>query len=423
MSGNRILTLQDLPDNFYKGKKVLLRVDLNVPITEEGVISEDYRIRRTIPSIEYLRKRKAIVILASHLGRPGGKFVEHMSLKPVAKRLSIILGSDNVGFVDDSIGKKVKDSINNLEPGDVLLLENLRFHEGETSNDHNFAKELSSSADIYVNDAFSTSHRKHASTYGISDYFELRISGFLVQKEIEVLKNVRDNPGRPFTLIIGGAKIKDKIRALKNLITKADKVILGGGPAYTFLASQGFPVGDSINEPEYFDIVREISNKHYNKILLPLDHLVEKGDSVKVVTEGIPEGYRGVDIGPETISFYTQEIMDDYKADSPGTIFWNGPVGRFEYDISAHGTIDIARAFSIAYWRGAYTVVGGGDTTAALRKAHIMENEVDFVSTGGGATLMYLGGEEIPGITILNNKKDILTGKKSERSARSQKRH
>lgn len=402
------MCISDLPDKYYKGKRVLLRVDLNVPITSEGVIKEDFRIRKVLPTIKYLLERKACVILVSHLGRPDGKFVEGMSLKPIATRLSEILDLDHVGFVNDCTGDVAKSETANMAPGTVLLLENVRFHRGEIDNDSHFAKELASLADIYVNDAFSTSHRQHASTFGISPYFDQKLAGFLVIRETEVLDKIRENPERPFTVIIGGAKIRDKIVALSALINNADKVILGGGPAYTFMASEGTPVGNSITEPELYDTVRRISKRHCNKILLPLDHMVKKNDSsvINVAAEKIPEGYTGVDIGPETISSYTQEIMGDGKTDTTGTIFWNGPMGVFEQDISAHGTIDIARAVSIAYWRGQFTVIGGGDTTAALRKANIAENEVDFVSTGGGATLAYLGNADIPGIKILDRKKE-----------------
>lgn len=407
-NNNEKMSLSDLPDEYYAGKKVLLRVDLNVPITKEGVIKEDYRIRRTIPSIKYLIKRKASVILASHLGRPDGKYHEDMSLKPLADKICQILDLDKVDFVNDCIGEAVNTKVAGMKQGEVLLLENLRFHKGETYNDPGFSQQLSAFADIYVNDAFSTSHRKHASTYGVAPYFEYKLAGFLVQKEMEVLNKLKSNPKRPFVLIIGGAKTKDKISSLEKLIGNADKVILGGGPAYTFMASEGVSVGNSIVEKELFDLVTEINRKHFNRILLPLDHIIAKdGDStrdVKVSAEFIPDGYSGIDIGPETISFYTKEIMGDGQSDTNGTIFWNGPMGIFENDKSAHGTIDVARAVSIAYWRGAYTVVGGGDTTAALRKANVLETEVDFISTGGGATLMYLGEDVIPGIDILSSK-------------------
>lgn len=407
-NNNEKMSLSDLPDEYYAGKKVLLRVDLNVPITKEGVIKEDYRIRRTIPSIKYLIKRKASVILASHLGRPDGKYHEDMSLKPLADKICQILDLDKVDFVNDCIGEAVNTKVAGMKQGEVLLLENLRFHKGETYNDPGFSQQLSAFADIYVNDAFSTSHRKHASTYGVAPYFEYKLAGFLVQKEMEVLNKLKSNPKRPFVLIIGGAKTKDKISSLEKLIGNADKVILGGGPAYTFMASEGVSVGNSIVEKELFDLVTEINRKHFNRILLPLDHIIAKdGDvtrDVKVSAEFIPDGYSGIDIGPETISFYTKEIMGDGQSDTNGTIFWNGPMGIFENDKSAHGTIDVARAVSIAYWRGAYTVVGGGDTTAALRKANVLETEVDFISTGGGATLMYLGEDVIPGIDILSSK-------------------
>lgn len=396
-------SIADIPDEYFKGKKVFLRVDLNVPV-KGGNIGEDFRIRRTIASIDYLVKRGALVILASHLGRPEGKPSADLSLKPIRERLSVLLDRENIFFVDNCTGSDVRNAVNSLKSGDILLLENLRFHKSETDNDVGFARQLSSLAEIYVNDAFSTSHRKHASTYGIEPFFDIKLAGFLVEKEIQILSEVRDNPKRPLVLIIGGAKIKDKIAALKHLIKKADKVILGGGPAYTFLASEGVEVGKSLVDSSFFETVREISSRYYDRILLPIDHVVALDENAgsKMLTDRIPEGYRAMDIGEKTTAVYTHEIMN-----SNGTIFWNGPMGVFENDEFARGTIDIARAFSIAYWRGARTVVGGGDTTACLRKAEILETEVDFVSTGGGATLLYLSGEEIPGISILDSLKEI----------------
>lgn len=395
------ISIEDLPDEFYKGKKVFVRVDLNVP-TSKGIISEDYRIRRTISTIDYLLKRGARIILGSHFGRPGGKIVKKLSLKPITERLSQVLNARQVKFVDGCIGEVVQYAVSRIDNSEVLLLENLRFNKGEINNDEEFAKQLASLADIYVNDAFSTSHRKQASTYGIFPYFNYKLAGFQVRKEMETLSKVRDNPKRPFTLVIGGSKIKDKITALKNLIDKADKVLIGGGVAYTFLLCKGLSIGNSIVESDYIDWAKEILNQNENKVLLPVDHIIaqdkKKKSEVKIVPNEIPEGYMGFDIGPKTTSIFTHEIMN-----AEGTIFWNGPMGVFEIDEFSRGTIDVARSLAIAYWRGTCTVVGGGDTTAALRKADVLETEVDYVSTGGGATLEFLGGSELPGITILDD--------------------
>jgi phosphoglycerate kinase len=397
------MAISDMPDGFYKDKKIFVRVDFNVPI-EKGRLREDYRIRRSIRTIEYLANRGAAVILASHLGRPKGKVIPDLSLKPVAERLSKVLRVKSVKFVNDCVGKKVKEAVNQLEVGEVLLLENLRFHKEEEANDNGFSKELASLADIYVNDAFSTSHRKHASTYGIASFFKERLAGFLVQNEIEILSKIRDNPDRPFTVIVGGAKIKDKIGALKNLISKADRVLIGGAVAYTFLSSKGISVGESLIEEDFLDWAQEVLTKSEEKIFLPEDHVVapsmEKRAKAKLVQGEIPRGFMGFDIGQKTALRYTHEIMK-----GQGTVFWNGPMGAFEIDEFSHGTIDVARALSLAYWRGARTVVGGGDTAAALRKAEVLETEVDYVSTGGGASLEFLGGNELPGISILNDKK------------------
>jgi phosphoglycerate kinase len=396
------MSISDLSDDFYKGKKVFVRVDFNVPV-EKGKIREDYRIRRSIPSIEYLAKRGGAVILASHLGRPKGKAVPELSLKPIAQRLSEVLRVRDVKFIDDCVGKNVKDIVNQLAEGEVLLLENLRFHKEEEANDIEFSKELASSADIYVNDAFSTSHRKHASTYGIASFFKYRLAGFLVQKEIEVLGKVRDNPDRPFIVMVGGAKIKDKISALKNLISKADRVLIGGAVAYTFLASKGISVGDSTIEEDFLDWAKEVMIQSEEKIFLPEDYVIApsmgRKKETKVIYGEIPTGFKGYDIGQSTTTRYTHEIMK-----GEGTVFWNGPMGVFEVDEFSHGTVDVARALALAYWRGAHTVVGGGDTVAALRKAEVLENEVDYVSTGGGASLEHLGGGDMPGISILNDK-------------------
>jgi 3-phosphoglycerate kinase len=396
------MVISDLPDSEFEGKRVFVRVDFNVPI-RDGVISEDYRIRRAIPTIDYLIERGARVILASHLGRPKGRVIPDLSLEPISYRLFELLGKP-LKFIGKVIGEDVRMEVDDLENGEVMLLENLRFHREETDNDPRFAKELASLGDIYVNDAFGTSHRKHASTYGMASYFDLRLAGFLVNRELKFLTKLRDNPDHPFVVIVGGAKIKDKISALKNLIEKADKVLIGGGVAYTFLKAKGISVGSSVTEDEMMDWVKEALSQYGDKIFLPVDHVVaesiEKRKTYMVVDNEIPAELKGFDIGPKTVRKYTSEIKGN------GAIFWNGPMGVFEVDDFSAGTTHIARAIALATWRGATTVVGGGETISAIRKAEVMDSEIVHISTGGGASLEFLGGAELPGISILNDKKE-----------------
>ncbi len=397
------MVVSNLRDSEFVGKRVFLRVDFNVPI-KDGIISEDYRIRRTIPTIDYLIERGTKVILASHLGRPRGRVISDLSLKPVSLRLSELLGKP-VRFSEDSVGDEVRMCVDELGAGEVMLLENLRFHKEETDNDYQFSKELASLADIYVNDAFGTSHRVHASTYGMAPHFDLRLAGFLVNRELRFLTRLRENPERPFVVIVCGAKIKDKISALKNLLEKADKVLIGGGVAYTFLKVKGINIGDSITETEdeMMDWAKDALLRHEEKIFLPIDHVVaeilEKRKTRMVVDHEIPEGFKGFDIGPKTVGKYTSELK------GAGAIFWNGPMGVFEVDDFSAGTTHLARVLALATWRGATTVIGGGETIAAIRKAEVLDSEIVHISTGGGASLEFLGGEELPGISILNDKK------------------
>ena len=396
------LVVSDLPDSEFDGKRVFVRVDFNVPI-KDGVISEDYRIRRAIPTIDYLIEKGARVILASHLGRPKGRVLAELSLKPVSSRIAELLGKP-VKFIGKVIGDDVRMEVNELQKGEVMLLENLRFHKEETENDPEFSKALASLADIYVNDAFGTSHRKHASTYGMASYFDFRLAGFIVNRELKFLSRLRDNPEHPFIVIVGGAKIKDKISALKNLLEKADKFLIGGGVAYTFLKAKGVDVGRSITEDEMIDWAREALQKYEEKIFLPIDHVVaenfEKRKVCMVVDNGIPDEFRGFDIGPKTVGKYTSQLQ------GTGAIFWNGPMGVFEVDDFSAGTTHVARAVALATWRGATTVVGGGETIAAIRKAEVLDSEIVHISTGGGASLEFLGGEELPGVSILNDKRE-----------------
>ncbi len=393
-----IYDISQMPDEFYKGKRVLVRVDFNVNI-QNGTIGEDYRIRMTIPTIEYLTDRMAKVILISHLGRPKNKDIS-FSLGPVAKKLTEILHKVNVRFVPDCVGQQVQDIVSEMKPTDVLLLENLRFYHEEESNSPAFSSDLASLADIYVNDGFSTSHRKHSSTYGSAILFNTRLAGFNLKKEIEYLTMIKENPKKPFVLIIGGVKIKDKIGALENLLPKADKVLIGGAAAYTFLKAKGFKVGNSPVDEEHLPWVTKSISKYGDKIILPVDHVVSNSiqtHSIQIVSPDIPDGMTGYDIGNETINLYSKEIRKNVS----GTLFWNGPMGFFEISKFANGTISIAKSMALAYWRGSNTLIGGGDTLEAMKKAGVSEKEVTHVSTGGGATLRFLADDEMPGLQVL----------------------
>ena len=395
-------TLSDLEDSQFDGKRVFVRVDFNVSINNGG-IGEDYRIRMSIPTIEYLTKRGAKVILASHLGRPKGHDQKY-SIAPVAKRLTEIIGRSRppIRFASDCVGVEIEDHIEKMNKGDILLLENLRFHKEEESNDPEFSKKLASLAEIYVNDAFSTSHRKHSSTYGAAWMFDIRLAGFNLVKEVKYLSMIRENPIRPFTLVLGGVKIKDKIGALEHLLPKADKVIVGGAAAYTFLKAKGLNTGNSIIDHDHINWVEKALFSYGDKILLPTDHLCANSPndtSVTMVNGDIPDGMSGFDIGNETIERYSAEV----GSNGGGALFWNGPMGMFEVKAFSNGTINIAKSMALAYWRGSKTLIGGGDTLEAMKRAGVAENEVSHVSTGGGATLRYLAGDEMPGLVILNN--------------------
>lgn len=397
-----IKSLTDFSDSFYSNKKILIRVDFNVKVID-GIVSEDYRIRSTMPTIEYLIKRGAKIILVSHLDRPKGKDMRY-SLLPISKKLSDILSPFNipVDFSSDCIGQETVEKINKLNKGEVLLLENLRFYNEEEKNDEDFSKKLASYADIYVNDAFSTSHRKHSSTYGTVKFFDTKIIGFNVAKEIEYLSLLRDNPPKPFKIVIGGVKIKDKIGALNNLLPKASRVLIGGAASYTFLKAKGISVGDSIVDEEYLSWASKALNNYNDKIVLPVDHKVSVSEDsleYKIMENHIPENMKGIDIGDKTLQKFIQEIHNNVL----GTIFWNGPMGFFEKEIFSYGTKSIALSMALAYWRGVKTLIGGGDTLEAMKVTGVSEKEVTHVSTGGGASLRFLAGDEMPGIDILRN--------------------
>jgi len=393
--------ISDLEDSKFRNKRVFVRVDFNVKI-ENGSVGEDYRIRMTIPTIEYLTKRGAKVLLGSHLGRPDAP-TPQFSLAPVANRLSEILARSKVRFVEDCIGDKVENVVSEMQPGDVLLLENLRFYREEKTNEQRFCESLASLADIYINDAFSTSHRKHSSTYGAARLFETRLAGLNLSKEIEYLSMIKEKPTKPFSLVIGGIKIKDKIGALENLLPKADKLLIGGGAAYTFLKAKGVKIGNSIVDYDHLPWVTKALSEFGHKILLPIDHLVasSKNDNfTTMVKNDIPDGMAGFDIGNETVHRYSLEI----GGNGEGTLFWNGPMGLFEVGAFSNGTINVAKSMALAFWRGSKTLIGGGDTLEAMKRAGVTESEVSHVSTGGGATLRFLAGDEMPGINVLEQR-------------------
>jgi len=397
-------TVSDLDDFKYYGKKVLMRVDFNVTL-DNGIIREDYRIRMTIPTMDYLTKHGAKLILASHLGKPTHADVNY-SLAPVADRLSEIMPQNKVMFAFDCIGVDVQRQVDNMDKGNILLLENLRFHKEEVENDLEFSKKLAMLAEVYVNDAFSTSHRRHASTYGIAKFFDIKVAGLNLKKEIDYLSMIKQNPAKPFILVIGGTKIKDKIGALENLLPKADKLLMGGATAYTFLKAQGFKTGNSIIDSEHFPWVEKALSIYNDKIMLPIDHIISSSPPkehahVSIVKGNIPDEMTGFDIGNETVQKYTNELAGTRS----GTVFWSGPMGLFEIGPFSNGTISVAKSIALAFWRGSKTLIGGGDTIAALKKASVSENEVTHVSTGGGATLRYLAGDEMPGIEVLEEGK------------------
>ena len=400
------LSIQDLN---LDGQRVFMRVDFNVPLTEDGRVSDDTRIRETLPTLEYALRKGARLILASHLGRPKGKFNAKMSLKPAAERLRILLDEKlgrgcNVGFAPDCIGLAAEEMAQKLETGQTLLLENLRFHAEEEANDENFSRKLASLADVYVNDAFGTAHRAHASTVGITRFVDKAAAGLLMQKELEYLGKATTNPEKPFVAIIGGAKVSDKIDVVRNLLNKVDVLLIGGAMAYTFLKAQGGQVGKSLVEEDKLELARALIAEAQSKkvrLLLPADNVVaEKIDAsaktqVVKTDQGIPAEQMGLDIGPETVAAFAKEIA------GAKTIEWNGPMGVFEVAPFAKGTMKIAEA--IAANRGATSIVGGGDSVAAVHQSGLA-NKITHISTGGGASLEFLEGKKLPGVEALTDK-------------------
>jgi len=402
------ITIRDVS---LKGKRVLVRVDYNVPLQETDgvqVITNDKRIRETVPTIKYLIEQGARILLCAHLGRPKGKRDPKQSLLPVVKPLSELIGVP-VKFVDDCVGEVAEKAAAELKDGEVALLENLRYYNEEEANDDGFSQKLAKLADVYVNDAFGAAHRAHSSTAGVAKFVQTRAIGFLMEKELRYLGEELENPGRPFVVILGGAKVSDKIKVIDRLLDRADTILIGGAMAYTFALAQGKKIGKSLSEPDKVDTAIQALEKAKAKgvkFLLPIDtYIVEHFDfKAKTVTPGgrylapgedIPDGWEGVDIGPETVNLFSAEVA------SAKTILWNGPMGVFEVAECAVGTFAIAKA--IAANSGAISIIGGGDSVSAVKKAGV-SSKVSFISTGGGASLEFLEGQELPGVASIPDK-------------------
>lgn len=383
-----------------KGKKVLVRCDFNVPMDENRNITDNTRIVAAMPTIQYLLENDCAIILCSHLGRPKGEFKPEYSLKPVAEELSKLLGKEVI-MAKDVVGEDAKAKAEALQKGQIMLLENVRFHKEETDNDKEFAKQLADMAEIYVNDAFGSAHRAHSSTAGVAEFLPA-VSGFLIEKELKFLGNAIANPERPFVAILGGAKVSDKIGVIDSLLEKVDTLIIGGGMAYTFFKAQGYEVGDSICELDKLDLAKDLMKKAEEKnvkLILPIDTKIAKaenpeGESKTVRCDEIPADWEGFDIGEETIKLFVEELK---KAK---TVVWNGPLGLFEVEQFAVGTEEIAKALAEI---GCITIIGGGDSAAAVKKAGV-EDKMTHISTGGGASLEFLEGKALPGIECLLNK-------------------
>ena len=394
--------VKNIDDVNLQGMRVFVRVDFNVPMDANGKITDDTRINAALPTIKKLQEQGAKVILASHLGRPKGKRVETMSLAPIAPLLSDKL-SLPVLFLNDCIGSEVDDALKDLQDGQIALLENLRFHKGETENDPIFAQGLASHADAYVNDAFGTAHRAHASTYGVAELLPIKVSGYLIARELEFLGQKTTTPDRPFAVILGGAKVSDKIMVIDSLIDKADVIIIGGAMAYTFALANGKKIGESLSEPDKVALARSALEKAKEKgvrFLLPVDTLGTNAldfasktlGEIKIFEGDIDDGWEGVDIGPKTTEIYAREVA------AAKTVLWNGPMGVFEIQNSSKGTFAIAKAVAES---DGVSIIGGGDSVTAINQSGYSD-KVTFMSTGGGASLEFLEGKSLPGVSVLD---------------------
>jgi len=386
-----------IKDVEWSGKRALVRCDFNVPLDDDQNITDDIRIREAVPTIRYLLDQGAAVVLCSHLGRPKGQVVYTMRLTPVAGRLSELLNK-TVNKLDDCVGPVVEAAVAAMKPGDVVLLENLRFHAQEEKNDPAFAKQLAALGDVFVNDAFGTAHRAHASTAGVADYMPA-VAGFLMQKEIDFLGSAVENPKRPFVAILGGAKISDKIGVIANLLSKADALLIGGGMANTFFKAKGYEMGDSLVEESSLDQARDLMAKGGDKLVLPVDVVMADAFSADANTktvgaDAVQPGWRVLDVGPKTVKLFAEKVS------GAKTVVWNGPMGVFEMEPFAKGTFEVAKALAES---NATTIIGGGDSAAAVEQSGLADR-ITHISTGGGASLEFLEGIELPGIAVLDDK-------------------
>lgn len=391
--------MKNIRDIELENRRVLVRVDFNVPMDDAGTITDDIRMRRVLPTLEYIRQQGGRLIVCSHRGRPGGRRVEALSLAPLADHLGSLLGC-SVQMAPDCIGEQVEALADVLAPGQVLMLENLRFYEQETTNEAGFSEQLARLADVYINDAFAVSHRAHASVVGVAERVAEKAAGFLLQKEMDYFHQAMDNPVRPLTAIVGGAKVSSKLGALENMLGRVDKMLIGGAMANTFLKSQGIDVGASLVEDDLLETAKNFLNQAEKSgvaVYLPVDFVVAESFSQETVAtcvtyKEIPDGWQALDIGPAT-SVYFQEALAD-----AGTIVWNGPMGAFEIDLFARGTMALCHAVAASQ---ALSITGGGDSNAAIKKAGVSDN-ISYMSTGGGAFLQLMEGRDLPGVTALS---------------------